>query len=333
MTDSEQLPLFDLPGGKTRKQQPAPPSAPAVITAQTPIKEALNTYLDALQVNGASIYTIKAFKSDLGLLAGWAGEDTALGDFGTRTLNDFLNWMQKERGVPCSPKTYARRVTALKNFFGYLHSNEILRRDPSNAVIQKTVNTPLPDPLTDEEVASALTACRAMRMGMFGQKPDARPMLLVLLLLETGIKKSETISLHLKDVERDDPDEARLWVRYANPKQRFKERHLPISKEWLTVLDEYIHQRQPEDLIFDKTARMLEYVLRDVSKLADIEPSKMSFETLRWTCAFRDYREGMEPDNLRQKLGISRITWSKTGEKLAQLMRGYHSDEDADHEE
>lgn len=331
MSDSEQLPLFDLPGGKPRKQ-PAPVIAPPVITAKTPIKEALHTYLDALQVNGASIYTIRAFKSDLGLLAGWAGEETALGDFGTRTLNDFLNWMQKERGVPCSPKTYARRVTALKNFFGYLHSNEILRRDPSNAVIQRTVNTPLPAPLTDDEVAAALTACRAMQMGMFGQKPDARPMLLVMLLLETGIKKSETISLHLKDVERAHPDGVRLWVRYPNPKQRFKERHLPISEDWLNVLDEYVRQRQPEDLIFDKTARMLEYVLRDVSKLADIEASKMSFETLRWTCAFRDYRGGMEPDDLRQKLGISRITWSKTGEKLAQLMRGYRGDEDTDEE-
>src|SRR5688500_8230364 len=99
MSDSEQLPLFDLTGGKPREAKAAPINAPPVVTAQTPIKEAMKTYLDALQVNGASIYTIRAFKSDLGLLAGWAGEDTALGDFGTRTLNDFLNWMQKERGV------------------------------------------------------------------------------------------------------------------------------------------------------------------------------------------------------------------------------------------
>jgi integrase/recombinase XerD len=235
--------------------------------------------------------------------------------------------MQHDRDKPCSPKTYARRVTAIKNFFGYLHSNEILRRDPSNAVIQRTVNTGLPDILTDDEVAGAMTACQAMRMGMFGQKPDARPLLLVMLLLDTGIKKSETVGLHLKDVERDNPEETRIWVRYINPKQRFKERRIPIRADWLPILDEYIKQRKTTDVIFDNTARMLEYVLRDVAKLADIESSKMSFETLRWTCAFHDYREGMEPDDLRQKLGISRITWSKTGEKLAQLMRGYRDDE------
>jgi integrase/recombinase XerD len=40
---------------------------------------------------------------------------------------------------------------------------------------------------------------------------------------------------------------------------------------------------------------------------------------LRWTCAVRDYRDEMDEDHLRKKLGLSKITWRETSEKLAKL--------------
>ena len=57
---------------------------------------------------------------------------------------------------------------------------------------------------------------------------------------------------------------------------------------------------------------------RDVSQLAGL-PKQVSFEMLRWTCAVRDSRGGMSAEQLRHKLGLSKITWEETREKLARL--------------
>jgi integrase/recombinase XerD len=316
MSDFEQLSMF---GGD---ELPAPDGADEpVLTAGTPLEAALEQYYEHLRLNGSSPHTIKAFRSDLNLLGGWAGYDRAVGDFSTQTLNKFLHWMLTERDRPCSPKTYARRVTTLKHFFGYLHAQEVLPRDPSAGVIQKSVSSPLPEVLLSDELARVLAVTGAHRHNP--EKPDARPHLLVTLLLQTGIKKGETMALTPEDIVRTNPAEPILWVRYKNPKMRYKERKIALDPAWLTTLEEYLAQRKPEGVIFDCTARNLEYVLRDVANQAGVPQGKLSFETLRWTCAYQDYLAGMDEEKLRQKLGLSRISWRDTSARLEQLRERY----------
>ena len=40
----------------------------------------------------------------------------------THDLENYLTWILTERGVPCSPKSYARRLTTLKVFFKWIKS-------------------------------------------------------------------------------------------------------------------------------------------------------------------------------------------------------------------
>ena len=54
----------------------------------------------------------------------------------TADLNKFLDYLLHERGVPCSPKSYARRVTTLKVLFKWLHKSGVLASDPAAPVIQ-----------------------------------------------------------------------------------------------------------------------------------------------------------------------------------------------------
>lgn len=316
MSDFEQLSMF---GGN---ELPAPDGADEpVLTARTPLEAALEQYYEYLKRNGSSPHTIKAFRSDLNLLGGWAGYDRPVGDFSTQTLNKFLHWMLTERDRPCSPKTYARRVTTLKHFFGYLHEQEVLPRDPSAGVIQKSVSSPLPEILLSDELARVLAVTGRHRRD--ADKPDARPHLLVTLLLQTGIKKGETMALTLEDIVGANPAEPILWVRYKNPKMRYKERKIALDPAWLSTLEEYLAQRKPEGAIFDCTARNLEYVLRDVANEAGVPQGKLSFETLRWTCAYQDFVDRMDEEKLRQKLGLSRISWRDTSARLEQLRERY----------
>ena len=75
--------------------------------------------------SGFSEHTVKAFTGDLRLLQNFHGPDTPIHEIGNDELNQFLYWLQYERGVPCSPKSYARRVTTMKSFFGWLTSIRI----------------------------------------------------------------------------------------------------------------------------------------------------------------------------------------------------------------
>jgi len=154
-----------------------------------------------------------------------------------------------------------------------------------------------------------LAVTQAMR---HGEKPDARPHLLVTLLLHTGIKKSECMNILLEHLDFSDPSQPVLWVRYANPRYRHKERKLRLPEWWPRVLSEYRLQYRPEKALFPCTARNL--------ALQAALPNGLSFEMLRWTCAVRDARAGMDEETLRQKLGISKITWHETGARLARLL-------------
>lgn len=314
--DFQQLSMFD---GLPEEERPEQTTVEGGLGPSTPFDEAVALYLEALRLSGASPHTVKAFRSDLNLLGRWDGDERPIGAYSTDTLHRFLNWMLTERDKPCSPKTYARRVTTLKNFFGWLTEQGALPKDPAAPVIQQPVKSPLPDVLSSKDVEKLREAAR--RMQRDAEKPDARPRVLLELLLETGIKKSECMGLRREHVVRD-AEAPYIWVRYTNPRMRYKERKIPVPAAWLAALDEYLAQRQPEEgLIFDCTPRNLEYVLNDTATLAGVDPRTISFETLRWTCAYGDYRSGMDPEQLRQKLGLSRISWRETSSRLAELHR------------
>ncbi len=289
------------------------------LTANASLQAALGLFQQYLRNEGKSENTVKAFSSDIRLLGKFLGIGQPIGQIGLKDLNDFLDWLLHERGVPCSPKSYARRVTTLKVFFGWLQDKGILAQDPAAGVIQKTARPRLPTLPTEAEIERALTITQAIREGNSDSRPDARPHVLLELLLQTGMKKSEIMNLVPYHIDQHDEENPYIFVRYANPNYRYKERKLPISPDWLEVLDEYLRQYEPRDTLFDCTARNLEYILTDVGEAAGLERGLLSFENLRWTAVLRDYRQNADPDDIRQKLGLSPVTWRETEKKLQKI--------------
>lgn len=329
MSDAPQGDLFteDSLPTQTKKGIPA-------LNANSPLQAALGAFEQHMREEGFALNTIKSFASDIRLLGKYIGAGQPIGEIGTENLNKFLNWLVYERNVPCSPKSYARRVTTLKVFFGWLNESGVLLLNPAEAVVQMSVTSPLPTLPTPSEIDRATAVTEAWRTGetITGEKrkPDSRPHLLLTLLLQTGMKKGETMGLVLNHVERDDELNPQIFVRYKNPRMRYKERKLAIDPEWLEILDEYVAQYEIDEAIFTCTARNLEYVLRDVSDEAGIEPGLISFENLRWTSALNDLRAGMEPDLIREKLGLSKVTWRETKSKLERLKEQVQEREEAE---
>ena len=143
--------------------------------------------------------------------------------------------------------------------------------------------------------------------------------MLLTLLLQTGIKKGEALAIVPNHIDRTTPGDPFLFIRYKNPRLRYKERKVGLEPEWLDVLDEYLTQCEPTDTLFTCTARNLEYILTDVGMACNLEQGLLSFENLRWASALSDFKQGVEPDEIRQRLGLSKITWRETKKKLEKL--------------
>jgi len=131
--------------------------------------------------------TIKAFLGDLRLLSRYTGLVRPVQEIGTQTLWGFLTYLKYHRGVPCTPKSYARRVTTLKVFFKWLAQEGVIPSDPAAALIHEPASSPLPQILYDAQVERLLEVTKGR---MEGDKADARPYLLVTLLLHTGLKSA-----------------------------------------------------------------------------------------------------------------------------------------------
>jgi integrase/recombinase XerD len=323
----EQLSLFDAPPEPdTRQATPAQAvdrSAATRLAPRTRLSTAMEAYRNHMIARQFSENTVKAFMYDLNIVAEFFTANKPVGDIAHRDLERFIDWLVTGRGVPCNPKSLARRITTLKAFFGWLAESGAIPSDPAAPIVHQPVRTPLPDVLFDNEIDAVLAVTQRLRAGIATDpgappKPDARPHLLVTLLLSTGVKKSECVAIKLEHIDLSDPAEPALWIRYADARHRHKERKLRLDRQWPKVVQEYRAQYAIQDTLFPWSARNLEYVLADVGKAAGLA-RPLSFETLRWTCAVRDKRNGLPDETIRRKLGLSHITWREAGEKLAKL--------------
>jgi len=293
----------------------SPDSPPAHITPQNLLLPTLNAWRIYLIDQGNSPHTVKAFIADLNLLASYLPPDRTLGNISTNDLNLFLEWLQHGRGVPCSPKSLSRRITSIKSFFRWLHQNGVILIDPSEKVLQHSVISPLPEILTEQEIEKVISAANHYREK---QKPDIRPYLLFTLLLYTGLKKGETLAITHNHIDLESPQGPILFVRYASPQYRYKERKIPLPDLWVDAYLEYQKQMPSSERLFPWSQRRLEYILEDLGKEAGLS-KHLSFDMCRWTCALVDWKSGMERDKIRQKLGLSKVQWREISMKLNRL--------------
>jgi integrase/recombinase XerD len=294
---------------------------PAHLTEETLLQPAIQAWRFYLNDQGRSPHTVKAFTADLNLLDTFLPTDKTLGDISLKDLQNFTHWLENDRGVPCSPKSLARRITSVKSFFRWLQQNGVILVDPADKLVQRSVTSPLPTILSRAEAQKALEVADGFRVA---EEPDARPYTLLKLLLETAIKKGECRSIALNHLALEDPDNAYVFIRYTNPRYRYKERKIALSRDWIEAFNAYAAQYEPEERLFPWTARRLEYLLEDITEAAGFD-KRISFDMCRWTSALMDLTDGMEPDKIRQKLGVSKIQFREVRRKLRKLalQQGY----------
>jgi len=302
-----------------RNPSPTGTSSAHSITTASPFADAIEPFAHHMAECDLAESTIGAYGHDLGLLAEYLGEGATLGACSTERLRGFVRWLRHERDAPCSLCSLDRRISAVKMLFSWLAATGALPEDPAEPLLYHGATSPLPEILSEEDIARVLQVTESMRDA--AESPDARPHLLISLLLETGIKKSEALGIELGHLGRGERGRPTVYIHYDKPRQRFKSRRLALPLDWSRTYALYRRRYAPRTNLFECTGRNLEYVLHGISDLAGLE-TRLTFDMLRWTSATRALREGMDPERLRRKLGLSRIAWREAYEIIQELAEG-----------
>src|SRR5579864_2974498 len=105
-------------------------------------------------------------------------------------------------------KTISRKLSALSNYFIWLVTEKVLEQNPMLPIPNGKVVAPLPDILYETECTKLLAV----------SSKDCRMYLLVLLLLETGLKIEEVVDLQLSHIDTSNAYAPEVWVKHTGKK-------------------------------------------------------------------------------------------------------------------
>lgn len=290
---------------------PFPPLVRAhPLTDQSSLAGCFIPYQQDLKLRGKSDYTVTCFLSDLKMFSDYAGRDTPVGRITKEQLTDWLMKLKfGTKGRTPAPKTMARRVTFLKNFFSWLARDGVIREDPSASLVLERPLPPLPQLLFEDEVQRLLEA----------SAQDPRCHCLVYLVLHAGLKKEEVMGLKLEHIDLSNPQVPMITVYFpASTGKQHRERRLALPPEFTTILKQYIAKYRPTNELFACTDRNLNYILARAVKAAGIK-KRVTLQLLRDTFAVQQLRSGVPPEALREKLGLSDEAWLESREKYRRL--------------
>lgn len=304
----EQPSLFFPPVEDREQNKTGSIALPAPLTTASTLGAAALPYQEYLRRTDHSAYTITCFLSDLRMLTEYLGSDTPLRTITRAHISEWLSHLKWDRGAKPAPKTMARRVTFLKNFFGWLTSDHIISHDPASNIALSRPTPPLPELLYEDDIARLERAAAE----------DVRCSTLVMLILATGLKKEEVMRLRLRDVDLSDPELPAVEVHFPGQAKRRRERRMELPAAWTDVYTRYLERYRPREYVFECTDRNLNYVLAAAVRRARIE-KRVTLQLLRDIYAVRQLRAGVPIETLREKLGLSEEAWYETAEKYRKL--------------
>ena len=175
------------------------------LAAPAPSPHYLEMFMEMLAAErGAARNTLEAYLRDLNdANAFLSRRQTGLADAQRPDLAAYLAGLE---AAGLSPRTAARRLSALRQFYRFLVSEGHRTDDPSAAIDSPRIGRALPKLLSRAEVDTLLAVAHTKK-GPRG----ARLLALVELLYATGMRVSELVGLPLAAVARDPQTVGCAW--------------------------------------------------------------------------------------------------------------------------
>lgn len=257
---------------------------------------------------GAAANTIAAYTRDLEDCREFL--DTRRRTFANAQTADLRAYLADVVSRGLAPKTQARRLSALREFYKYLYTEKIRKDNPSDALDSPRTGRSLPKYLSEAEVAALLGA-------VSGLKPDdsARMNALLEVLYASGLRVSELVSLPFTVANAR---ENYLIVRGKGGKDRM----VPLTdvakkavKDWLPVRERTLPKGRSSRWLFPSTGKEGHLTregffieLKKLALLAGIAPERVSPHVIRHSFASHLVAHEADLRSVQQMLGHTDIS-------------------------
>ena len=286
--------------------------------------QAISSFLQHLVVEkGFSNNTSQAYRNDLNQFCGFLQETRSgngngdgsgngnseypWGSVDSDLLNDYIGNLRSARGY--RDTTTARKVAAIRSFFGFLVESGAVSQDPTESLGSPRVGRSLPKFLTKEEVTRLLNVVY-QASGNEGHR-DAT---ILELLYATGLRVGELVSLNVADIDLHE-SYIRCWGKGS------KERIVHLYPKALQELNSYlsharvalIGNRKNEQALFVNhrgerlTRQWVWNILKTYGEKAKIG-RRITPHTLRHSFATHLLQNGASLRHVQELLGHSSIS-------------------------
>jgi site-specific recombinase XerD len=233
---------------------------------------------------------------------------TSINSLNKTHIRAFIRYLQDEARTPKSRKPLSQStvqgyVRTLKAFFSWLVREEYLELNPMSNIPVPKATSKVVNTFSQEHITRLFTLCRN------SNSLGCRNLAIILLLLDSGIRVSELVSIDIGDV---DLAEGSIRIRRAKGN---KERIVPIGSLVQKSLWKYIHNNRPQPLTSKITRLFLsegglpltrsgiQQILRRYGKKAGITGVRCSPHTFRHTFARNYLLNGGDIFSLQKILG------------------------------
>jgi integrase/recombinase XerD len=278
------------------------------------VKEAIDKFLNYLIVEkGFSENTKLAYQNDLHQLTKFVEEEAArqgtIPPWAAFTRDSMMRYLLELKERKYAATTIARKIAAVKSFYGFLVAEGMIRDNPTRDVPSPRVGKSLPRPISVSQ-ASLLLEQPSKKEDPLEAKRDSA---MLHLLYASGMRVSELVSLNLADVNTDEG-----YVRCFG--KGHKERLIPIAPKAAQIVKEYLTEARPrlvrdseEKALFlnrrgDRLTRQgLWQILKGYAKEAGLE-AQVTPHTLRHSFATHMLSGGADLRSVQELLGHANIS-------------------------
>lgn len=278
----------------------------------------LDLFLEMMSVErGSSKNTIESYTRDL---ADFEAHVKNADDAGKADIEKYLQSLSKRK---FAPRTLARRLSSLSQYFTFLYTEKLRADNPSNNIDAPKLGRSLPKFLTLEEVEALLAE----------SEKDPRMNAMLEILYASGLRVSELIALKKNSVRQENGDHYLFILGKGN-----KERIVPLGGKAVTALSNYLNIEKPETWLFPAgsngenshmTRQRFGQLLKELAINANIDPKKISPHVLRHSFASHLLENGADLRLVQELLGHQRIATTQIythiqGNKLQKLVATHH---------
>lgn len=290
----------------------------------------LESFLEMLAAErGAARNTIEAYRRDLSeFLHFLTRRKTPVESADSNICRVYL---QSLSATGIKETTIARRLSALRQFYGFLYGEGVRGDDPTVTLDAPRQGRPLPKVLSETDVDALLAAARS------DTGPEGiRTTCLIEMLYATGLRVTELVSLPLTAVLRD-PEF--LLIRGKGGRERL----VPVSdmarsaiQAYLEIRDRFEAENQDSHYLFPSRGKdghlsrqRMGQILKELALAAGIDPATVSPHVLRHAFASHLLAHGADLRAVQQMLGHADISTTQIythilDERLKALVSNAH---------